>query len=122
MGILRRFIENTLWPRLEEPIVEIVVHLAVTFMSVLSIAIIELLLFVLHIEGKVIPGTASALHWLGLQTEVTLSDWMLALEVIAATAIIVVGIIKAVRALWRRRTSKISLNVLSWYRASGVQS
>jgi hypothetical protein len=96
---LKDFFENTLWPRLKEPVLEIVVHLAVTVLSVLSIAVIELLLYILHVGGETIPGTALLARWLGLQAGVTLNDWMLVLEVVAATAIIVVGLIKAVKAL-----------------------
>jgi hypothetical protein len=96
---LKDFFENTLWPRLKEPVLEIVVHLAVTVLSVLSIAVIELLLYILHVGGETIPGTALLSQRLGLQTGVTLNDWMLVLEVVAATAIIVVGLIKAVKAL-----------------------
>jgi hypothetical protein len=90
-GSFASFFEQTLWPKLELPLAEIIVHLAVTVLSVLSIAAIELLLYLLGLDGKEIPGTG-----------VKLSDWMLVLEVLAATAIIVIGIAKAVIALWKK--------------------
>ncbi len=95
------FLKNTLWPRLEDPVVEILVHLAVTILSVLSIAGIEMLLWILRLDGKSIPGTTLLFRWLGLDTTVTLSDWMLVLEIVAATAIILVGIVKAIVTLVR---------------------
>jgi hypothetical protein len=98
---LMNFLENTLWPKAEEPIVEILIHLAVTVLSVLSIAFIELLLYVMRLDGKEIPGTALLFRWLGLDTTATLSDWMLLLEIFAASAIIIVGIVKAIVVLVR---------------------
>ena len=100
-GPFSRFFVQTLWPRLEEPVAEILVHLAVTILSVLSIAIIELLLRMIRLDEKIIPGTALALHHVGLEGGITLSDWMLVLEVIAATAIIAIGIGKAIYVLVR---------------------
>src|SRR5712691_5281680 len=76
--------------KLEVPAAEIVVHLAVTVLSVASIALIEAFLRVVGLDDKKIP-------W----TEITFSDWMFDLEVIAATTIIAVGIIKAVVAVGR---------------------
>ena len=70
--------------KLEVPAAEIVVHLGVTVLSVLSIALIEWLLHVLGLDDRKIP-------W----TEFKLSDWMFDLEMLAATTIIIVGIIKA---------------------------
>lgn len=78
--------------KLEVPAVEIVVHLGVTVLSVLSIALIEGLLYVVGLDTRKIP-------W----TDITFSDWMFDLEVVAATTIIVVGIIKAVVAVGRAR-------------------
>jgi hypothetical protein len=76
--------------KLEVPVAEIVVHLGVTVLSVLSIAFIEGMLRAVGLDGKKIP-------W----TEITLSDWMFYLEVIAATAIIAIGVFKAAMAAWR---------------------
>src|SRR5947208_3506604 len=90
-GPISRFFEQTLWPKLEEPVAEILIHLAVTILSVLSIAIIELVLRLIRLDEKIIPGTALVLRQLGLEGEITLSEWMLVLEVIAATAIIAIG-------------------------------
>jgi hypothetical protein len=76
--------------KLDVPTAEILVHLMVTVFSVLSIALIELLLHIVRLDGRKVPGTY-----------VTLSDWMFLLEVIAATLIISVGVVKAVVAAWR---------------------
>ena len=94
---LRGFVAGTLWPRLREPLVEILVHLLVSILSVLSIALVEFLLYVVHLDGKAIP----IFQWLGLNVLVTLSDWMLMLEVVAATVINGVGIGKAIVVLVR---------------------
>jgi hypothetical protein len=97
----RGFIDATLWPRLEQPLADIIVHLAVGFLSVLSIAFIEFVLYIAGLDGKVIPGSRLMLQWLGFNTQVTLSDWMLMLEVVAATVIIIVGICRAIIGLAR---------------------
>jgi len=86
----REFLTGTVAERLKIPAAEVVVHLGVTVLSVVSIVIIEKLLWATGLDGKKIPGA-----------NITLSDWMFDLEVIAATAIIVVGIIKAIVAAWR---------------------
>jgi hypothetical protein len=97
----RRFIETTLWPRLEQPLADIFVHLVVSFLSVLSIAFIHFVLYIAGLDGKVIPGSHLILQSLGFNTQVTLGDWMLMLEVMAATVIIIVGICKAIIGLAR---------------------
>jgi len=97
---LRRYVE-TLWPELEEPLTVIIVHTLVTCLSVLSIAFIKLILYIAGLDGKVIPGTRPVLQWFGLNTEVTLSDWMFVLELIGATIIIMIGIYRAITGRWR---------------------
>jgi hypothetical protein len=77
------------WPRLEGPLAEIVVHVAVTVLAILGITIVDGLLRVVGIDGRYIDGTG-----------ITLSDWMFDLEVIASTVIIGVGIIKALKSAW----------------------
>jgi hypothetical protein len=98
---LRHFVEDTLWPELEEPLTVIIVHVAVSCLSVLSIAFIKLVLYIAGLDGKVIPGTGPVLHWLGFNTEVTLSDWMFVLELGGATIIIMMGIYRAITGRWR---------------------
>jgi hypothetical protein len=93
---LRRFVEDTLWPQLQQPVADILEHLALTLLSILSIRFIELVLYVARLDGKVIPGTQPVLQRLGFNTEVTLGDWLFVLEVIAATTIIMVGIYRAI--------------------------
>ncbi|MCI0599002.1 MAG: hypothetical protein L0Y50_02685 [Beijerinckiaceae bacterium] len=104
MERLRRFLEDALWPRLEIPLAEIIVHVVVTFFAILSIGLIELVLYLVHLDGRVIPGSGVVCQWLGVNEEVTLGELMLALEVLAASGIIVVGIVKAVVALGRSRS------------------
>jgi hypothetical protein len=92
MPSFRRFFVEVVGPRLEVPAAEIFVHLVVSLLSILSIKTIELLLWLLGLDGKVIPLTA-----------LTLSTWMFILEIIAATVIIVAGIFKAAISAWRGR-------------------
>jgi hypothetical protein len=86
--------ENTLirsvWRKLEEPLAEILTHLIVTFCSMLSIELIEFIAHVFDWDKKPIPWTSTSL-----------SDLLFFLEVLAAAAIILIGIIKAVIALVR---------------------
>jgi len=93
---LRHFIEDTLWPRLEQPLADIIVHFVVSLLSVLSIAFLELVLHIAGLDGKAIPGTQLMLKWLGFNTQVTLSDWMTVLEVGAITVINIAGIFRAI--------------------------
>jgi hypothetical protein len=79
-----------IWSKLEVPAVEILVHLAVTALSLLSIALIEFLLYLLKLDNQDIPGT-----------RVKLSELLFFLEVVASTLIISIGMLKAVMAAWR---------------------
>jgi hypothetical protein len=79
-----------IWDKLELPVTEIFVHSIVTVLSILSISGIEQLLHWVGLDGKDIPFT-----------NVTLSTWMFCLEILASTLIILIGIWKAARALWR---------------------
>ena len=76
--------------KLQVPAVEILVHFFVTVLTVVSIALIDWLVRVAGLDNRNIPGF-----------NVKLSDWMFVLEVIAATGIISVGVIKAVVAAWK---------------------
>jgi hypothetical protein len=87
---LMMLLSDRFWPRLENPVIEILVHLVVTILSILSIALIEVLLHAIGLDGKLIPGTS-----------LSLSSWMFWLEIVAASAIIIVGIFKATVALVR---------------------
>lgn len=90
MGRLRDFLDKKLLPRLELPAAEIILHLIVTVLSILSIAGIEGLLRLSGLDRRLIPATT-----------IQLGDWMFGLEVVAATAIILIGIGKAIYALLR---------------------
>lgn len=90
MASFRSFIAKVLWPRLELPVVEIILHFIVTVLSILTIAGIELVLYVVGLDGRQIP-----------LVKITLGELMFVLEVVAAGAIIFVGITKAVLALVR---------------------
>ena len=87
---LRRLFATRVGPRLELPAAEIIVHLIVTLASVVSIAIVDLALWLLGLSDKEIPRTG-----------ITLGDLMFYMEVVAASLIILVGVIKAVIALVR---------------------
>lgn len=90
MQWLKDFLVNKLWPGLEKPLVEIILHFIITLLSILTIAGIDGVLHFIGLEGKRIPII-----------QVSLGDWMFWLEILAATAIIVVGIGKAIIALVR---------------------
>ena len=60
----------------------------VTALAVVSIALIEVLLHAVRLDAKNI-----------LWTNITLGEWMFCLEVMAVTAVLGVGIIKAVLAI-----------------------
>jgi hypothetical protein len=93
------FFDTVLRPKLQEPVIEIIVHLVVTVLSVLSIALVDWLLAAIRLEGKVMPGSVLVFRLLGIEATATLGDWMFLLEVVAATVIIVIGIGKACFAL-----------------------
>jgi hypothetical protein len=95
-GRILTFFDTVLAPRLRDPVAEIVVHLVVTVLTVLSIWIIERLLILIRLDGKDMPGAALLFQWLGITT---LGEWMFFLEVVAATVIIATGIAKAFVAL-----------------------
>ena len=86
---MRRFLAG-LGANLRPAFEEIIAHFAITALTLLSLAGVEWLLEALHIAHKVIP-----------RTELTLSDWMLWLDVVAATGINVVGMYRAVQAVLR---------------------
>jgi hypothetical protein len=94
-GRITTFFDTVLAPKLKEPVLEIVVHLVVTILSVLSIALIGGLLIIFRLEDKKMPGSALLFQWLGVDATFTLGDWIFLLEVVAATGIIVIGIGKA---------------------------
>jgi hypothetical protein len=87
---VKNSVGGLVWSKVEVPVTEIVAHLVVTALSIISIVAIELLLIFVKLDGKYIP-----------HTNITLRDWMFDLEVLAATLIILVGIVKAVLALAR---------------------
>lgn len=89
MGLLEKVFLH-IWARLEVPITEIVAHLIVTASSILSISLIEALLHAMGLDDRLVPGTT-----------LSLSVWMFGLEVLAATGIISVGVMKALIALVR---------------------
>jgi hypothetical protein len=92
------FFKVTFWPRAEQPLLEFLIHLVETIFLILSIKCVEWLLHASGLDGRVIPGTGLLSHWFGVgDGGVTLSDWMLALEVFGATVIIMVGIYRGLR-------------------------
>ena len=91
MRTVRGFVTG-LWAHVRPAVEELVAHLLVTLLTILSLAVVEWLLGVLHLEHRHLPGTG-----------VTLSDWMFCLDVIAVTLINAVGVYRALRVvLWGR--------------------
>ena len=74
----------------EVPAAEIVVHLGVAVLSVLSMALIERLLHIAGLDGRKIPAI-----------DITLSNWVFDLQVVAAVTVMSAGTIKAVLAALR---------------------
>jgi hypothetical protein len=91
------FLKVVLWPRVEEPLVLILVHLISAVSWILSVMCVDLVLRISRLDGRVIPGTEPLTQWLGSSGGVTLSDWMLPLEVFGGTIIIIVGIFRGLR-------------------------
>jgi len=89
-GRIGVFLAKKVWPKLELPLVELIVHFAVTVVAVLAIAAIEALMHWTGFDRKIIP-------LLGM----TLGDWMFVLEIVAASAIILIGIGRAIWTLIR---------------------
>ncbi len=85
---LRNLLATKVGPRLESPAAEIIIHLLVTLASVAGIAIVKLALWIVGLSDEEIP-------WTGI----ILDKLMFFLEVVAATLIISIGILKAVIAL-----------------------
>jgi hypothetical protein len=76
-------------PKLFAAVIDVIVHFVITALSIISLALIHGLIWVTGMgEHHVIDG-------------IQLSDWMLKLEVLSATAIISVGTVKAVLELWK---------------------
>jgi hypothetical protein len=78
------------WQEVRRPVVIIAGHLIVTVAAILSLAFVEFVLALLHYDRREIP-------FLGI----TLSDWLFDMDVVAASAIILIGILKGSLALWR---------------------
>ncbi len=78
------------WLEIGRPVAIIIGHLAVTVTAVLAVAVVEEVLMALGLSKKKVPFL-----------DLTLSDWLYDLDVIAVTGIIGVGIVKGVRALWK---------------------
>jgi hypothetical protein len=88
-GVASKFFSH-IYYKLEVPATEIIVHLILTILAVLSITLIELLLRLLVLDEREIP-------W----THLKLSDWFFYLDFLAATPMISIGVVKAVIATWR---------------------
>ena len=81
---MKNFFTNVVWARLELPLGLLLVHCVVSVCAVASIALTELVLRALGLDGKAIPGY-----------NVTLGSWMFDLEIFAASAILIAGILEA---------------------------
>ena len=89
MNAIRAFFAS-LWESFRPSFEELLVHFTITAVTLFSLAGVEWLLEVLNLARKVIP-----------RTDVTLSDWMFYLDVLAATVINIVGVYRALRVVLR---------------------
>lgn len=80
---MKRFLDMV-WARLALPFALIVVHFAVSILALASLAVIEWVLRIIGIDKEIIPGTAT-----------TVGKWILYLEIVAASVIIIAGVIEA---------------------------
>jgi len=69
---------------------ELIVHFLITAVTLFSLAGVEWLLEGLHLAYKAIP-----------RTDITLSEWMFYLDVLAVTGINIVGVYRALRVVLR---------------------
>jgi hypothetical protein len=76
--------------RLAEPANEIAAHFILSVMAIVALAGTELLLRLLGIDNRRIPLVG-----------ITLADWMFDLDLVSATLINAVGMIRAVNVLWK---------------------
>jgi hypothetical protein len=65
-------------------------HFVLTIFLIIFIWLTELLLGVVHLEGRPVP-----------LINITLSEWMFDLDVVIASAVMMVGAVRAVIDLWR---------------------
>jgi hypothetical protein len=84
-SVVRRFLQ-----KLAKPANEIVAHFVLSILTILALAGTEFILWVLNIDNKMIPLFG-----------ITLGEWMFDLDLISATLINAVGIIKALIVLWK---------------------
>ena len=77
------------WKGLIEPAYEIAAHFILSVMAILAIAGTDLLLSLLGLGVRTLPFVT-----------ITLSDWMFDLDLVSATLVNVMGMIRAVIVLW----------------------
>lgn len=77
------------WKGLVEPVYEMAAHFILSVIAILAIAVTDLLLSRLGLGVRTVPFVS-----------ITLSDWMFDLDVVSATLVNVVGMIRAVIVLW----------------------
>jgi hypothetical protein len=77
------------WKGLAEPVYEMAAHFILSVIAILAIAVTDLLLSRLGLGVRTVPFVS-----------ITLSDWMFDLDVVSATLVNVVGMIRAVIVLW----------------------
>jgi|SRR5271166_2343998 len=72
------------WTRLALPLALLLVHFAVLLIALASLAVTGMVMRLMGIEEKIIPGYHT-----------TLGDWMLYLEISASSVIIIAGVFEA---------------------------
>jgi hypothetical protein len=83
-----RFLSDV-WARLALPAALIVVHFLVSILALVSLALIEWMLRITRIDGEIIPGSHT-----------TLGSWILYLERVASSVIIIAGTVEALIVLF----------------------
>jgi hypothetical protein len=75
--------------RLASPAALIVVHFFVSILALVSLSLIEWILKIMRIDGEIIPGS-----------HLTLGRWILYLEIVASSVIIIAGTVEALIVLF----------------------
>ena len=85
---MRRFFVEIVSAKLEWPVALILVHVGVSLLALIGLALIKVLLRFIGIEEDIVPGSKT-----------TVGHWILYLEIITSTVIMIAGALEALAVL-----------------------
>jgi hypothetical protein len=85
---VKRFFVDIVWAKLEWPVALILVHVGVSLLALIGLALIKVLLRFIGIEEDIVPGSKT-----------TVGNWILYLEIITSSVIIIAGALEALAVL-----------------------